>query len=318
MTQTDSMDSMMALRAHRRGGPETLVYETAPKPVPAGGEVLVRVNAAAITFAELTWDETWTRNGMDRTPIIPSHEVSGVITETGDGVADLYIGDEVYGLIPFDRDGAAAEFVTVPGEVLAPKPAAVGHVAAAATPLAALTAWQALVEHANCRPGESVLIHGGAGGVGGFLTQLASTLGAHVTATARARDADIVRGYGAETAINFEAELFDLAPGVYDIVVDTVGGTTLDRSYAVLRRGGRLITLQAPPSQERATQFGVTATFFVVRPDRGQLASIAKMVDSGRLHVAVADTFPLARGREAFMSVDKPQRAPGKTVLNVM
>ena len=311
------MDTMMALRAHQRGGPETLLYETAPVPVPADGEVLVQVKAAAITFAELTWDETWSRNGIDRTPTIPSHELSGVITDVAEGVTDLQVGNEVYGLIPFDRDGAAAEFVTVPAEVLAPKPATVDHVTAAAVPLAALTAWQALVEHAHCRPGESVLIHGGAGGVGGFATQLAASLGCHVTATAGSDDLDIVRGYGAESVVDFRTELFDVAPGVYDVVVDTVGGTTLDRSYAVLRRGGRLITLQSPPSQERAADLGVTATFFIVKPDRAQLASIADMVDRGRLRVTVADTFPLARGRDAFLSAGKPRRAPGKTVLVV-
>ncbi len=130
------MDTMMALRAHRRGGPETLGYETAPRPTPAEDEVLIQVAAAAITFAELTWDETWTRNGVDRTPIIPSHEVSGVISEVGAAVTDLEVGSEVYGLIPFDRDGAAAEFVAVPADVLSRKPDTVDHVRAAATPLA--------------------------------------------------------------------------------------------------------------------------------------------------------------------------------------
>ena len=311
------MQQMMALRAHRRGGPETLVYEKAPVPVLAEGEVLIRVQAAAITFAELTWDETWTRNGLNRTPIIPSHEVCGVITAIADGVTDLHLGDEVYGLIPFDRDGAAAEFVTVPARIMAKKPSTIDPVSAAATPLAALTAWQALVEHAHCRAGQSVLVHGGAGGVGGFVIQLAAILGAEVTTTARAQDADIVRGYGAGTVIDFEAELFDLAPGRFDIVVDTVGGSILDRSFAVLRRGGRLITLQAPPSQQKAAHFGITATFFVVKPDRSQLASIAEMIDRGQLHVTVADTFPLAEGREAYLSGSRSQRSPGKTVLVV-
>jgi NADPH:quinone reductase-like Zn-dependent oxidoreductase len=311
------MDTMMALRAHRRGGPETLGYETAPRPTPADGEVLIQVAAAAITFAELTWDETWTRNGVDRTPIIPSHEMSGVISELGATVTDLEVGSEVYGLIPFDRDGAAAEFVAVPADVLARKPVTVDHVRAAATPLAALTAWQALVDHARCRTGESVLVHGGAGGVGGFVVQLASRLGAHVVATARAQDADTVRGYGANGVIDFENELFDVAPGVYDIVIDTVGGTTLDRSFAVLRPRGRLITLQAPPSQERAAELGITATFFIVKPDRSQLAAIADLIDKGQLQVAIAETFPLASGRQAFLSAAQPHRSPGKTVLIV-
>src|SRR6478609_9671279 len=149
-----TMSDMAALRAHRRGGPEVLVVERAPIPVPAADEVLVEVHAAAITFDELTWDETWLRDGVDRTPIIPSHEVSGVVTGTGPDVADIAVGDEVYGLIPFDRDGAAAEYVAVPAHYLAVRPTTCSHVAAAALPLAGLTAWQAVVEHAAVQPGE--------------------------------------------------------------------------------------------------------------------------------------------------------------------
>lgn len=311
------MSTMMALRAHRRGGPEALSYEQAPRPAASAGEVLIQVNAAAITFAELTWDETWTRNGVDRTPTIPSHEVSGVISEIGAGVEGFAVGTQVYGLIPFDRNGAAAEFVTVAAHLVAAKPATVDHVAAAATPLAALTAWQALLEHAKCRSGEKVLVHGGAGGVGGFAVQLASSLGAHVTATTRVQDAPLVLGYGAERIIDFQTEQFDADAAAYDIVIDTVGGSTLDRSFGVLRQGGRLITLQSPPSQERAEQFDVKATFFVVKPDRAQLASIAAMVDNGKLRVTIAETFALRDGQQAFLSAGLPNRRPGKTVLRV-
>ena len=313
----DSPTTMMALRAHRRGGPETLDYEAAPMPTPAAGEVLIGVRAAAITFAELTWDETWTRDGVDRTPSIPSHELSGAVVAVGQGVSATYVGTAMYGMVPFDRDGAAAECVATPLECLAPKPATVDDVTAAATPLAALTAWQALVEHAGCRPGESVLVHGGAGAVGGFVTQLAHQLGAHVTATVRAADADVVRGFGADTVVDYESERFDATPGIYDVVVDTVGGATLDRSFAVLRPGGRLITLQAPPSQERARECGVTALFFIVRPDAGQLVTVGEMVEDGRLRVTVAATFPLAQGRSAFYSGGDPARRSGKTVLLV-
>jgi NADPH:quinone reductase-like Zn-dependent oxidoreductase len=156
-----ALTEMTALRAHRRGGPEVLVVEHAPVPVPAAGEVLVAVHAAAITFDELTWEETWTRDGVSRTPVIPSHEVSGVVAEIAPGVQNFAPGDEVYGLIEFDRDGAAAEFVTVPEAGLATKPSTVSHAAAAALPLAGLTALQALVDHAAVQPRESVLVHGG-------------------------------------------------------------------------------------------------------------------------------------------------------------
>ena len=161
------MTQMTALRAHRRGGPEVLAVETAPIPVPAAGEVLVAVHAAAITFDELTWDETWMRDGVSRTPVIPSHEISGVVVETGSGSAHFALGDSVFGLIRFDRDGGAADYVAVPAQDLAAKPSGISHIVAAALPLAGLTAWQALVDHAGVHHGERVLVTGGAGGVGG-------------------------------------------------------------------------------------------------------------------------------------------------------
>ncbi|OBG82787.1 NADP-dependent oxidoreductase [Mycobacterium sp. E3305] len=306
---------MTALRAHHRGGPEQLVVERAPVPVPAAGEILVSVHAAAITFDELTWDETWTRDGVSRTPVIPSHEVSGVVREVAAGVADFAPGDEVYGLIPFDRDGAAAEFVCAPAADLAAKPATVSHVVAAALPLAGLTALQALADHANVRAGEDVLVHGGAGGVGALTVQLAVMLGARVTATVRSDAGELVRGYGAARVIDVRTETFDDA--AYDVVIDTVGGETLDRSFPVLRPGGRLVTLSAPPPAGRADEYGVTATFFIVTPDRDQLRKLAALVDGGRLRVDIAETFPLERGREAFESGRRPGHRPGKTVIVV-
>ncbi|MFV8316628.1 NADP-dependent oxidoreductase [Mycobacterium sp. 23] len=308
---------MTALRAHRRGGPEVLTVESAPVPVPAPGELLVAVHAAAITFDELTWEETWTRDGVDRTPTIVSHEVSGVVAEIGPGVRDFQPGDEVYGLVGFDRDGAAAEFVAMPATDLAAKPSTVSHPVAAALPLAGLTALQAVVDHAAVRPGEKVLVHGGAGGVGALTVQLAARLGAEVTATVRSDTRELVRGFGARHVIDTRTDDFDDAGAAYDVVIDTVGGETLDRSFGVLRRGGRLVTLSAPPPPGKDTEFGVTATFFIVIADRRQLTELAQLVDGGRLHVEIARTFPLAQGREAFESGSRPGRRAGKTVLVV-
>jgi NADPH:quinone reductase-like Zn-dependent oxidoreductase len=308
--------SMMALRAHSRGGPEVLVYESAPVPVPGPDEVLVEVHAAAITFAELTWEETWSRGGVDRTPVVPGHEVSGVVVGTGGPGLGLDVGDEVYGLVRFDRDGAAAGYVAVPAADLARRPRSTTHVETAALPLAALTAWQALHDHARVRAGEDVLVHGGAGGVGTYAVQLARRAGAHVTTTVRGADAALVERLGAEHVVDYEREAFDDGPS-YDVVLDTVGGDTLDRSYAVLRRGGRLVTLQAPPSQDRARQAGITAVFFIVTPDASALARLAELTDDGHLEVLVAATYPLSAGRRAFESALDPGRRPGKTVLVV-
>lgn len=311
------MGTMMALRAHARGGPEQLAYEQAPAPSAGPGEVLISVHAAAITFAELSWDLEWTtRDGKDRTPVIPSHEMSGIVADLGAAVAGLAAGDEVIGLIDFDRDGAAAEYVVMPAASLAAKPHSLSHVAAATLPLAALTAWQALVDHAALEPGEQVLVQGGAGGVGIFAVQLAAILGGHVTATGRSADADFVRDLGAERFISAEAGHLSQAAGGFDVVIDTVGGAVLDGSYGLLREGGRLVTLGAPPDQELARRYKVHAMFFVVEPDANELASLAEMADTGRLRAVISQTFPLAEGQKAFES-GRGARPPGKTVLIV-
>jgi NADPH:quinone reductase-like Zn-dependent oxidoreductase len=314
---TAQLQSMMALRAHQRGGPETLVYESAPKPSPAPGHVLVAVEAASITFTELNWDETWTRDGRSRLPIIPSHEVAGVVSEVGPGVTDWKIGDPVFGLIPFDLDGAAAEFVSLEASILARSPLGVAAAEIAATPLAALTAWQGLLDHGRLDRGQRVLIHGGAGGVGIFAIQLAHHFGAEVTVTARAADRDFLLALGADHVIDFETDAFDERGREFDVVLDPIGGETLERSFTVVRPGGNLITLNAPPSQERAAAYGITAMFFIVSPSTSQLAQLAELMHAGDLRSIVAATFPLAEGRRAFESGLEHRRPPGKTVLLV-
>ncbi len=311
------MDTMMALRAHQRGGPEELVYEQAPVPTAGPGEVLIAVHAAAITFAELTWDQTWTTSdGADRTPVIPSHEVSGTIAALGDGVTDFAAGDEVFGLIDFDRDGAAAEYVTVPDANLARKPASISHPEAASLSLAALTAWQALADRADVALGERVLVLGGAGGVGVFAVQLAVILGGEVTATDTGRNADFVAGLGARQVIVPGNGSSSAPPSGLDVVIDTVGGNALDGAYALLRRGGRLVTLAAAPSSELADRYGVHAMFFVVEPDAAELEHLGDLVAQGRLRAVISQEIPLSEGREAYLSGRRP-RPPGKTVLVV-
>jgi NADPH:quinone reductase-like Zn-dependent oxidoreductase len=308
---------MMALRAHCRGGPEVLVVERVPTPVPASDEVLVAVHAGAITFDELNWPQTWTRDGVSRTPVILSHELSGVVSEIGSGVTDFRPGDEVCGLIGFDRDGAAADYVAVPAVDLAHRPSTVSHAIAAALPLAGLTAVQALVDHAAVQPGEAVLVHGGAGGVGALTIQLAAILGADVTTTVRSDAGRLLRSFGAQRVIDVRSEVFDGDGATYDVVIDTVGGETLNRSFNVLRRGGRLVTIAGTPSEDRAVECGVAATFFLVASDRGQLTELARLVDGGRLQVEIAETFPLEKGREAFESGRRRNRRAGKTVIVV-
>ena len=315
--QHDVATQMVALRAHHRGGPEVLVVERAPTPVPAPNEVLVAVHAGAITFDELKWPQTWIRDGVSRTPVILSHEVSGVVSDIGSGVTEFTPGDEVCGLIGFERDGAAADYVAVPAADLAIRPSTVSHAIAAALPLAGLTAMQALTDHAAVQPGESVLVHGGAGGVGALTVQLAAILGADVTTTVRSDATALLRGFGAQRVIDVRSEAFDGDGTAYDVVIDTVGGETLDRSFTVLRRGGRLVTIAGTPPEGRADECGVTATFFLVTFNRGQLTELARLVDAGRLHVEIAETFPLDKGREAYESGQRRSRRAGKTVIVV-
>jgi NADPH:quinone reductase-like Zn-dependent oxidoreductase len=311
------MATMMALRAHARGGPDQLVYEQAPVPAAGPGEALIAVHAAAITFTELTWDQSWTtKDGKDRTPVIPSHEMSGRVSALGNGAAGFAVGDDVIGLIDFDRDGAAAEYVAVPVARLAAKPRGVSHAEAATLPLAALTAWQALVDQAALDAGEQVLVTGGAGGVGVYAVQLAAILRGRVTATGRSADAGFVRGLGAERFVSSDAGPSGRAGGGFDVIIDTVGGAVLDGSYGLLRTGGRLVTLGGPPDPERAHEHGVSASFFVVEPNPGELADLADAVDEEQLRPVVSQTFPLAEGRQAYESGRHP-RPPGKTVLLV-
>jgi NADPH:quinone reductase-like Zn-dependent oxidoreductase len=314
------METMRAVRAHRRGGPEQLVYEVAPRPETAPGDVLVAVHAASITSDELTWDTTWTDNdgpgGRDRTPIIPAHEMSGVVAALGPEVTGTKVGDEVYGLIPFVRDGAAAEYVTVPADVLAAKPATVDHDAAAAVPLAALTAWQALVDHAALRAGQHVLIHGAAGGVGSFAVQLAAGLGARVTATAGARDRDFVTNLGADEVVDYANERFEEHVDGVDVVLDMVGGQTQARSWSVLRPGGLLVSVVAPPDARQAAAHGVRGVFFTVEPNRAQLEAIARLIETGRLTPAVDRVVSLADTRAAYETLLTEHRR-GKVVIHV-
>jgi NADPH:quinone reductase-like Zn-dependent oxidoreductase len=313
----DGLTDMTALRAQHPGGPEALVIEQAPIPVPAADEALVAVHAAAITFDELKWPQTWTRDGVSRTPVILSHEMSGVVRGVGSQVTNVEAGDNVFGLIAFDREGAAAEFVAVPATDLAPKPQTLSHACAAALPLAGLTALQAVVDHAAVQPGEAVLVHGGAGAVGIMAVQLAAMVGADVTATVRSDAGDLLRELGAKRVIDIRTESLAHVGGVYDVVIDTVGGETLEQSFQMLCRGGRLVTIAGTPASTKADEYGVTATFFLVRSNREQLTKLAELADSGQLHVEIAQTFPLSRGGEAYESGQLQSRRPGKTIIAV-
>jgi NADPH:quinone reductase-like Zn-dependent oxidoreductase len=305
---------MKAIGLRARGGPEAFTYEEVPQPRPGEGEVLVRVHAAGVIHTELSWVPTWTTPaGEPRAlPVIPGHEFSGEISALGAGVRDVGVGDLVYGLNDWYRDGASAEYCVARVADFARKPSSVDHVYAAATPISALTAWQGLIERAGLAAGQRVLIHGAAGGVGTLAVQLARWRGARVIATASAANRDFVRGLGADEVIDYRAERFeDLARDV-DVVFDTVGGETLERSWGVLKTGGRLITVAA--SGEQTTDERIRAAYFIVEPSRTQLAEIARLIDGGALRPIVGAVFPLAEAGQAYQH--KPSH--GKVVLRVV
>jgi len=204
----------------------------------------------------------------------------------------------------------------MPAANLGAKPKSLSHVAAATLPLAALTAWQALADHAALQPGEQVLVQGGAGGIGIFAVQLAAILGGHVTATGRSTDSRFVRDLGAERFVSTEVGHPGQTGGGFDVVIDTVGGAVLDASCGLLREGGRLVALGAPPDQDLAARHKVRAMFFVVEPDADELTTLARMADTSRLRAVISQTFPLAEGQKAF-EAGRNARPPGKTVLVV-
>jgi NADPH:quinone reductase-like Zn-dependent oxidoreductase len=283
---------MIAIRLHAPGGLEGLAVDEVETPEPGPEDVLVRVHAAALTRDELSWP-------TDRLPAVPSYEMSGVVAETG---------EPVYALTGFDRDGAASEYALVRAAFLAPKPESLSHVESAAIPLAGLSAWQGLFDHGRLEPGERVLIHGATGGVGHFAVQLARWKGAHVIGTVSG-DADAARELGVDDVVDRTATRFEEAVEPVDLVFDTVGGETLERSPAVLREGGRLVTVaEEPPAG--------TGTFFIVEPNREQLLELARLADEGALRPAIDSVYPLAEARAAFERLAEPGKH-GKVVLDV-
>jgi NADPH:quinone reductase-like Zn-dependent oxidoreductase len=309
-------NTMKAIRIHRRGGPETLVYEDAPIPALQAGDALVRVHAAGISPAEFTWHIWDTPDGRSRIPFIPSHEVSGIVAALAPDVRDVEVGDAVYGLTDFFRDGGAAEYVAVRATELAPKPRSLDHASAAATPLSALTAWQALFDHARLTPRQRVLIHGAAGGVGSFAVQIARWRGAHVIATASARNVDFVRKLGADDVIDYSATPFETAASDVDVVLDPIGGTTTEKSWSVLRPNGLLVTIVRQPPEWTANQ-AAKGLFFLVEPSRTQLSELSRLIDAGIVRPVVEAVLPLDQAREAYERGIR-EHPRGKLVLGVV
>lgn len=296
----------------RNAGVGGLALTDLPHPHAAENDVIVRVHAAGFTPGELAWAGTWTdRAGRDRTPSVPGHELSGVVTELGYGTTGLTVGQRVFGLADWSRDGSLAEYTAVEARNLAPLPADVDHVTAAALPVSGLTAWQALFDHGRLTTGQTVLVHGAAGGVGSLAVQLAREVGARVLGTGRAADRETVLELGADVFVDLQAErLEDI--GDVDLVFDVIGGDILDRSAGLVRAGGTLVTIAGPVTVRPADG---RAVFFVVEPDRARLADLAGRLRAGRLKPIVGVVRPLAEAADAFAP---RKRVPGKTIIRVV
>ncbi|MGV9573076.1 NADP-dependent oxidoreductase [Streptomyces nigra] len=295
----------------RDAGVDGLTLSEVAHPHAAENDVIVEVHAAGFTPGELDWPSTWTdRAGRDRAPSVPGHELSGVVTELGYGTTGLTVGQRVFGLTDWARNGTLAQYTAVEARNLAPLPADVDHVTAAALPISGLTAYQALFDHAHLTVGQTVLIHGAAGGVGSLAVQLAREAGARVIGTGRAADRQTAHDLGADEFVDLGAEKLEEV-GEVDVVLDVIGGEILERSAAVVRPGGTLVTIAEPVTVHPRGGRGV---FFVVEPDRSRLADLAQRVRDGRLKPIVGAVRPLAEAAAAFAP---GRRVHGKTIIRV-
>jgi NADPH:quinone reductase-like Zn-dependent oxidoreductase len=303
MTESDREPTKMrAVRLESAGGPEVLALREIDAPQLSEGDALVRVHAAAITRGELEWP-------VDRLPAIPSYELSGTVVAVADGVAGVAVGQDVFALTSFDRDGVAAELAAVSASLLAPKPRTLDHVESAAIPMTALSAWQAMFVHGELRQGQRVLVTGAGGGVGHVAVQLARQRAAYVIGTASAASLDVAKTAGADDVLE-PAAVFEAGFEPVDLVVDTAGGELLARAPGLVRPGGRIVTIaEEPPS-------GVDAVYFVVEPDGDQLAEVGRLADAGELRPAIDSVFPLDDARAAFERSMRPGKR-GKVVLRV-
>lgn len=317
MTMSD-VNTMRAISQDVLGGPEVLKEVRPERPEPRPNEVLVRVRAAGVNPTD--WKHRANGGFLGEPPFVLGWDVSGVVAAVGIGVAAFRPGDEVFGMLsyPFGH-GSHAEYVTAPARAFTHKPAGIDHVQAGALPLVSLTAWQALVERADVRPGQRVLVHAAAGGVGHVAVQIAKALGAHVIGTASAGKHEFLRSLGADETVDYRETDFAEAVKDVDVVLDTIGGDTSLRSLRVLRPGGVVVSILPVGSDEfyeEAERLGVRAVRMLVDADRADMREIAGLVESGKLRATIARTFPLAEAAEAH-ALGETGRTTGKLVLVV-
>jgi NADPH:quinone reductase-like Zn-dependent oxidoreductase len=309
--------NMMAWRVHEFGLPDVMRFERVLRPRPSVGEILVKVEAAGVG----PWDG-WIRAGKSALPqplpLTLGSDFSGEVTTVGPGVSEVRPGDQVYGATNPQFVGAYAEYAVASAEMVSSKPISLTHVEAASVPVIAVTAWQALFDHAQLKAGQTAVIHGAAGNVGSYVVQLASRAGVQTIATVATDDIPAARNLGANTVIDYRTQRFEEEVRDVDAVIDLVGGETQNRSFQVLRRGGKLISAVSRPDQNLAEVHGVEAAFFLVNVTSRYLAEIARLVDGGKLRTNVGAVLPLADARAAHSMLERERHRPkGKIVLAV-
>lgn len=310
-------NSMLAWRVHEFGAPQVMIFERLPRPDPGQGDVLIHVHAAGVG----PWDG-WIRAGKSALPqplpLTLGSDLSGTVAALGSGISDLAVGDQVFGVTNTQFLGAYAEYALASAAMLAMKPSSLSYAEAASVPVVAVTAWQALFEHARLEAGQTVVIHGAAGNVGAYAVQLARRARLRSIATAGAKDIEYVRSLGADKVLDYHTQRFEEEVKAADAVLDLVGGETQMRSFQVLRPGGKLISAVSQPDQGRAKHYGVTATFFLVEVTTERLRTIADLIDLGELKTCVGVVLPLTDARDAHMMLEgRRSRPKGKIVLNV-
>ncbi len=308
---------MKAIIVRRYGGPEELTLETLPVPTPGADEALIRVKAAGVG----PWDallRTGTSGIPQTLPLTPGSDVAGIVERAGAGATDLKPGDAIFGVTNPSFTGGYAEYALASAASIALKPASLSFLQAASVPVVAVTAWQMLFDCAHVTGGQTVLVHGAAGNVGAYAVQLARWADAHVVAVAGTGDEDFVRSLGAERVIDFRTQAFQDEVSGVDVVIDTVGGDVQERSFAILRRGGSLVSSVSQPSQELAQRYGVNVSFFIVKVEKAQLAQIGRLIEDGSLKTDVGTVLPLSDARRAHeMLAGTVPHARGKIVLSV-
>jgi NADPH:quinone reductase-like Zn-dependent oxidoreductase len=310
---------MKAVRIHSFGGADLLMYEEAPMPVPAAGEVRIKVRAAGVN----PFDWKIRMGGFEKMighqlPLTLGWDVAGDIESVGAGVTEFTVGDAVYGLADYTVNGAYAEYIVVKASIIAPKPKRLDYLQAASVPMAAETAYLAMYDTGQVKAGQKVLIHGAAGSVGGFAVQLARIRGAHVIGTASGDKADYVKSLGADQVIDYKTEHFETIAKDVDLVLDTLGGKTQELSWQVLKPGGLLVSTVQPPKPPVNAPAGVQGKIIGVQPNADSLRAITAFIDSGQLKTLVQQIIPLSEARQAHELLEAGLSKPGKVILQVL